>query len=151
MNTLNRIMALDVGKKRIGVAISDELQMFASPHSTITLSKDRHKAIKLIIDIAKKQYIGKIIIGYPLSLSGEKNSQVDYTEKFTEKLSELIREDGSFENSITIEFFDERLTSVQSERILAHSGKKNLERREIKDQISASIILESYLQGISKS
>jgi putative Holliday junction resolvase len=145
-----RIMALDVGKKRIGVALTDELRIFASPHSSIVLSSNRKPALNEIISLCKSSMVTTIVVGYPLNMQGEKTEQAVFTEKFTAALKKQIEEDNSLTHEIHVTFMDERLTSVEAERHLSHSGKKNLERRKAKDQISASIILDAYLLSLSK-
>jgi putative holliday junction resolvase len=143
-------MALDVGKKRIGVALTDELRLFASPHSSITLCSNRKAALNEIIALCKSSMVTTIVVGYPLNMQGEKTEQAIFTEKFTDALRKQIKEENDLTHGIHVTFIDERLTSVQAERHLSHSGKKNLERRKAKDQISASIILEAYLLSLSK-
>lgn len=159
MNKKSRILALDVGKKRIGLALSDELRMFASPYGNVDLGNDRSSAIREILKLCSEKEVTDIVIGKPLSLGGEETEQTKFTEKFAEALEKKLQAESEEcgkkgeENtaSIKIHFIDERLTSVQAEQYLGHSGKKNLDRRKAKDQISASIILETYLLSLPKS
>jgi putative holliday junction resolvase len=150
MNKKSRILALDVGKKRIGVAISDELKLFASPMQTIPMGSQKAAAINEILRICKEYTVSDVIVGNPVSMSGEKTDQGLFTEKFVKALTSKMQADSSENSEIRIRFLDERLTSVQAEQYLAHSGKKNIERRKAKDQISASILLETYLLTLPK-
>ncbi len=153
MNDKSRILALDVGKKRIGLAVSDELKMFASPLQSLPMAGEKARAISEILNICKEKNISTIVIGKPLSMSGEATDQLVFTEKFAAALQSKLQQESSImdRGGVELVFIDERLTSVQAEQYLAHSGKKNLERRNAKDQISASILLETYLLSRKRS
>lgn len=148
MNKKNKIIALDVGKKRIGVAISDDLGMFAHPLCSVNLGNEKTKAINEIIKICTEHSVRTIIIGKPLMMNGEDSEQVKFTEKFSNALNQGFIKQSL--DPIDVKFVDERLSSVQAEQYLSHSGKKNLERRNMKDQISACILLETFLLSLSK-
>jgi putative Holliday junction resolvase len=150
MNNKSRILALDVGRKRIGVAISDELKMFASPLSSIPMGSEKAKAVQEIVRLCREQHVSDIIIGNPVNMNGEETGQARFTEKFAAALKSKLENDPALDWNIQLVFLDERLTSVQAEQYLSHSGKKNLERRKAKDQISASILLETYLLSLPK-
>lgn len=143
-------MGLDVGRKRIGVALSDELLLFATPHTSIELGSKRGQSIRDILLLCKEKKVGEIVIGYPLKLSGEPGEQAEFTMKFKIALEKQIQEDQTLNDKPYVVLWDERFTSVEAERGLAHSGKKDLDRRKAKDQASASIILESYLLSRTK-
>ncbi|HMO17978.1 MAG TPA: Holliday junction resolvase RuvX [Oligoflexia bacterium] len=149
INPRKRALALDVGKKRIGLAISDELHISSSPLKCIDLGQNRGKAIKDIVLVCKELSVGVIVVGYPLSLDGSKNIQTAFTDKFISSLQDALDKDDVTSGNISIVTWDERMSSVEAERYLKGSGKKSLERRRAKDNISALILLESYL--LSKS
>jgi len=149
MITQKRVLGLDIGRKRIGLAISDELHISSSPLQSIDLGSNRAKSISSIISVCKDMKVGTIVAGYPLSLGGEKTPQTLFTEKYLSALEiELQKHQNNIEN-INIELWDERMTSIEAERYLgAQKGsaqKRGVERRQAKDQISALILLESYL------
>jgi len=105
MEIKNKILALDVGRKRIGIAISDVLGMFAHPHSSVNLGNEKAKAIKEIIRICLENSIKIIIVGKPLMLSGEASEQLKFTESFIKALSLHLEKESP--GSIEIKYLDE--------------------------------------------
>lgn len=157
---LGRILALDIGKKRIGSAITDAYQLISKPYKIFEMKGSINQTLKEILLECEKEATHIIVAGYPLELNGEKGSQTNFTEKVIKSLVALINPNYTdFEISIhtpivaspyTIHLIDERFTSVQAEQILSQRGLKNIERREEKDNISASILLETYLNRSPK-
>jgi putative Holliday junction resolvase len=132
-----RILAIDHGTVRIGLAISDEMEIVASPLKTIDANHESERAISRIV---KEKHIGKIVIGMPYHMSGEKGGAAERVEKFAASLDKELR------RSIPIEFVDERLSSVEAEAALSRAGVTNKrERNEVVDQIAAVVILQQYL------
>lgn len=137
------VMALDVGDSSIGVAISDELGITAQP-----LAPLRNQGPETVSEIAKlveQKRVQTIVVGLPVKLSGEESEQTQKVRKFIDTLATKLQPQG-----VTITPWDERLTTVQAERVLQGSKLKNRRRRQALDTISASLILQSYLmaQGI---
>lgn len=131
---MNRILGLDVGKKRIGIAMSDALLFTAQPVETIDRSPEKD-AIEKIKNICQNNSVKKIIIGLPKHMNNTIGEQAEDCMAFAELLS------GDFE----IVFEDERLTSRQAENILALQGKKYTKNKHLIDLKSACIILQQYL------
>ena len=132
-----RILAIDHGTVRIGLAISDETEIVASPLKTIDAN---HEPERTIARIVKDKHIGKIVIGMPFRMSGEKGSAAERVEKFATSLGRELR------HSTPIEFVDERLSSVEAEASLSRAGiTGKRERNEIVDQLAAVVILQEYL------
>lgn len=130
---MHKIMALDIGTKRIGIALSDFLQVIATPHSTI-LRIPEEKAIEAIKDIAKENRVEKIIVGIPINMDDSKGFQAQDCINFSQKIS-----------GFDIIFEDERLTSEEAEQRL-RSRKIDFRRNKgLVDMESACIILEQYL------
>jgi putative Holliday junction resolvase len=130
---MHKIMALDIGTKRIGIALSDFLQVIATPHSTI-LRIPEEKAIEAIKDIAKENHVEKIIVGIPINMDDSKGFQAQDCINFSQKIS-----------GFDIIFEDERLTSEEAEQRL-RSRKIDFRRNKgLVDMESACIILEQYL------
>src|SRR5687768_921800 len=126
-----RLLGLDVGKRRIGVAITDPLAITARPHSTI----DRNKqAVVKIASIVEELQIGKIVVGLPLHLSGVEGEQALDVRNFVTKLQAQV--------SIPIEFKDERLTTVEAEYRLSDRRGDRRKRKSKIDAVAASILLE---------
>ncbi|WP_311526018.1 Holliday junction resolvase RuvX [uncultured Parvimonas sp.] len=128
---MNRYMALDVGDRTIGVAISDPLFIMASGHSTI-FRENLEKDLEILKDIIVKESIIKIVVG----LQGEK------VLSFVEDLKIFLK-DNNFEIEIVMQ--DERLTTVSAERILIEGNMSRKNRKKVIDKVAATYILQSYL------
>ncbi|BDU50781.1 Holliday junction resolvase RuvX [Haliovirga abyssi] len=132
-----RVLALDVGDVRIGVAISDPLGMIASPLEVI--DRRKVKAIKRIVELAKEKKVEKIVSGLPLSLNGTEKRQAEKVREFIEKLGKSLHD-------IPIETVDERYSTVSADNMLKVTTKKNAkEKRKVVDKVAATIILQTYL------
>lgn len=129
-----KVMALDIGTKRIGVALSDFLLMLANGHSCVEREPE-NKALETIIKIAKDNRVEKIVIGVPLNMDGTHGSQADDCKNFASKI------DG-----YEIIFEDERLTSEQAEENLRNKKIDFRKNKGLVDIESACIILEQYLK-----
>ena len=139
-----RVLALDIGDARIGVAISDPLGITAQPFSTIEQAGKR--SIQNIIAIVAEQSVAKVIVGLPLELDGTVGPQAQKVQEYVGKLhAALERKFGK--DKIELLYWDERLTTVAAQRVVAGSGLKNRDCRSALDRISAALILEGYLSG----
>ena len=141
---LARIAALDVGERRIGVAISDALGYTAQPLMTYNRSPrkgqaDRHDA-KSLLRLLKKAECRQIIVGNPLHLSGEASPQARRVHRFVEALRA--------ETQLPVQLWDERLSTYEAHEILDSAGHAVREREGIIDQVAAVLILESYMQAL---
>ena len=138
---MNRYMALDVGDRTIGVAISDPLFIMAEGHSTI-FRESIEKDFDILKDIIIKQNIIKIIIGLHKNMNNTIGPQGEKVLSFVESLKEFLKE-----NSFNIEIImqDERLTTVSAERILIEGNMSRKKRKKVIDKVAATYILQSYL------
>ena len=137
MENEKRIIAIDFGEKRIGIALTDPLMMFAYPLTTLNNdSKFWDNLLKLLNDYI----VEKIILGYPLKENGEKSLSTLMVEKFHEELKSKI--------NIPIELFDERYSSdIAKERILQSvKSKKKRRNKGLVDMNAACVILQDYLE-----
>ncbi len=132
-----KIMGLDVGTKRIGIALSDFLLLTAQPCETINREPEE-SAIQKITNIIKENSVKKIIIGLPKNMNGTIGSQAEDCMNFSNLLKKNLED-------IEVIFEDERLTSRQAENILALQGKKYTKNKGLVDLKSACIILQQYL------
>ena len=130
---MHKVMALDVGTKRIGVALSDFLQVIAVPHSCIPRQPEA-KAIEEIIKIAKENRVEKIVIGVPVNMDGSIGSQAQDCINFSQKIVGF---------DIILE--DERLTSEEAEELLKERKVNFQKNKGLVDIESACVILEQYL------
>lgn len=134
---LKRLMALDYGDVRIGVAVSDLTKTIASGLETY---KCRNLELDLnhFAELAKQQDVEKFIVGLPLNMDGSEGPRAEKTRTFGDKLSALT--------GLPVEYVDERLTSVEAEEILISAGMKREKRKEVIDKLAATLILKSYLK-----
>jgi putative Holliday junction resolvase len=129
-----RILGLDVGERRIGVAISDPGGSFAVPLSTI--HRDGREAAEIKRLVAAEE-IGRILVGLPVSMSGEEGPQAELTRRFGSRLAS--------EAGVAVDYWDERLSSVAAERLL---GADRMRTRERVDALAATLVLQSYLDSL---
>ena len=141
-----RAMALDVGDARIGVAVSDPLFITAQGLKTIHRVSQRVDTND-IMDIIKEYEITTIVIGLPLSLSGQDTIQTEKVRAFRTKLENKTRSWGF---KVTFEFFDERFTTVMAEDVLIDASVRRKNRKLVVDKMAATIILQSWLDARKK-
>ncbi|HVW11452.1 MAG TPA: Holliday junction resolvase RuvX [Bryobacteraceae bacterium] len=138
METAGRVLALDLGKKRIGLAISDALGITAQGLDTLE-RRGRREDIEDLRRLANERGVTRIVLGDPLHMSGETSRQSEYTREFA---AELGRKTG-----LPVEFRDERWTSREAERTLRGSGVAQGSRKATIDKLSAVILLQDYLDS----
>lgn len=132
-----RIAAIDYGMARIGLALSDELQIIATPLITLTTEKTLEKTAAKVVQELSRHPVEEIIIGLPLLLSGKSGLLADEVRSFVEHLKKFT--------SIPIITWDERLTTVQAERAMRESSMTRRKRSQVVDTVAAVILLQSYL------
>ena len=135
-----RILAIDYGKTRIGLALSDVMQIIAKPFRTIKNSS-KENVLCIINDIITEQTIEKIVVGLPTTLNNTVSKQTDEVNKYINFLTEKL--------SIPIIAYDERLTSIFAKRSLVEQGIKTGHNKGAVDMTAAAIFLQSYLDGSS--
>lgn len=131
-----QILALDIGTKRIGVAISDDTQTFSSPKTIITRHSNDSDFAK-ISKIINQYKISAIVIGLPLNMDGTESDMSKFVEKFAKNMQQYLAQE------LPIFLFDERLTSFAAQDI---NNSKLSKKQKYYDDIAASIILESFLK-----
>lgn len=136
MEALVRILGVDYGDARIGLALSDELGILASPLETYK-SQSMRKDIDYISAIAKDKNCAKIVVGLPLNMNGTEGARVEKTKAFGSVLERVA--------GIPVVYKDERLTTVQVERVFDLGNVKKDKRKQIVDRNAAVLILQSYL------
>ena len=138
---MSRILALDIGDRRIGVAVSDETSTISTGVDVI-IREAIKRDIERIKDYAKSYEVGKIVVGLPLTMKGEKSIQTGKVEGFIDRLKQSV--------NIPVVPFDERLSTAQSERLLISADVSRKKRKAVIDKIAAQIILQAYLDTGSK-
>ena len=133
---MNRIIGIDYGSARTGLAVSDPLGIFASPMETVTSAK----IIEYLQNYARTETIFRFVVGYPLNLDGRPAQAAPDVDRFLEVLKKAFPD-------IPVSLEDERFTSVLAHRAMIDGGMKKSDRRDKKqvDRISAAIILQSYV------
>lgn len=137
-----RIIAFDIGDKRVGVAASDPFNTFALPAETYWRTKDSDADAAALAKIAEEKGAGRIVCGLPLNFDGTESVQTEKTRRFVERLRQ--------KTGIEIVFEDERFTTMEAERVLISGGVRRENRKKTIDSIAASYILEGYLNKINK-
>ncbi len=136
-----RLLGLDYGSKRIGTAISDELGITAQALSIIdrtSLQRD----LAAVAEIVRRYGVDKIVIGYPLRLDGSAGVQCEKVDRFIAALATVV--------DLPIVKWDEALSTWEAERILDEAGVQQQRRKKLVDKIAAGIVLQSYLNSLSK-
>ncbi len=131
-----RILGLDPGEKRIGIAMSDPSETIASPLDVLQ-SRGTDANIRSIGRLVREHDVGKVVVGLAISLDGGISSQARRAQAFAERLAEAL--------NVPVELSDERLSSVAAERAMVEGGAKRAKRREKRDAVAAAIILQGYL------
>ena len=136
-----RIMGLDYGEKTVGVAISDALLLTAQPVETIVRERPTklRKTYQRLEELIQENEVEKIVLGKPLNMNGTEGERVERTTEFKETLEKRT--------GLVIEFMDERLTTVEADRILSETGVVASGRKEYIDKMAAAIILQAYLDS----
>ena len=132
-----RILGLDVGSVRVGVALSDPLGLTAQPLEVI----DRRGGdpFARVVELVEKHGVQRIVVGKPLRLDGTAGRAVQSTEEFVQELRRRV--------NIPVEMWDERLSTAEAERIMIDNGVSRNRRRKSIDRIAAALILQSYLDA----
>lgn len=136
---MGRIMALDVGNVRIGIAVSDLMGIIANPLETYTRKGNLAIDAEYIANLAKQKEVSLFISGLPLSLSGGENEQTLKTREFIEELQK--------HTDIPVKFLDERFTTLSAERVLIQGNVRRENRKKVIDKVAATIILQNYLDS----
>ena len=131
-------IGLDLGKARVGIAMSDILGILASPYETWQ-SKGIERDVEHIAQLARQFSVDTVVCGLPLNMDGTESEMSQYAKDFCERLKQKI--------SAKIVLQDERLSSVEAEEYLNDCDKRGKKRKAVLDQVAACIILQSYLDA----
>jgi putative holliday junction resolvase len=132
----SRILAIDYGRKRIGLALSDELGLTAQPLA-VFLRKNRQDDLKRLREICRRNSVALIVVGYPVHITGETGEMAAEAEQFARRLTKAV--------GVPTELLDERLTSWEARHTLSQTGTGGRSKREAVDDIAAAILLREYL------
>lgn len=144
MTGKGRVLAVDVGEKRIGVALSDPLRFVARPLMVIQ-HVSREEDFAAIGRLVREHQVGLIVCGYPLSLDGSEGPQGRFVRHYAEELAEAL--------TVRVELRDESYSTAEAESIMVTTGKRMTrnERRARIDAVAAAVILQGYLDAVNAS
>lgn len=136
-----RILSLDVGKKKIGIAISGPLGITSQGLDTL-FRKNKKNDLERLKKIIRDMDVSKLVVGLPLNMDGTTGAAAEGVYDFVEKLKKEIE--------LPVEFWDERLTTMEANRILLKADLSRKKRKSLDDKIAAQLILQSYLDSHGK-
>ena len=134
---VGRILGLDIGSKRIGVAISDALGITAQPLLTLEAGEG---VFDQLGEIIRKEEIKEIVVGLPLNMNGSRGPQAENAIKFADNLKDKL--------GMPVKLWDERLSTMEVERIMIEGGASRAKRKKKIDKLAAQVILQSYLNTV---
>ena len=138
---MSKVLGVDYGERRTGVAISDESRMIAFPRETLDCPRVE-QAAAAVARLAEAEKIVEIVIGYPLNMDGSQGPRTARTDEF---LAELAKR-----TAIPLRKWDERLSTKIAEAVLIEAGTRRSKRRQVVDKLAAQVILQSYLDAASE-
>lgn len=133
-----RVMALDVGRRRIGVAVSDELGLTAQAAEVLDNTEDEN-VFTAVRSLVERYGAEHIVIGLPRRTDGSLGPEAEYVLVFGRRLANAV--------DVPVEYWDERFTTVEAERMLIEAGVRRSRRRQVVDRVAACIILQGYLNS----
>ncbi len=142
MTDSGRVLGLDLGAKRIGVACSDSGRLLASPWGTIERSGDPERDRDAVVDAVRDAHVGVVVVGLPLSLSGARGPAARAALGEAEALRNRLEPLG-----VRVETADERLTTVEAQRSLRAAGRTGKAARRVVDEAAAMVLLQAWLDG----
>lgn len=140
MPDMGRLLAIDYGKKRTGIAVTDPLQLIANGLTTVPT----HELLAFVLDYVEREPVERILVGLPKQMNNEVSENMKRIGPFVRSLQKKLPD-------IPVEYVDERFTSVLAHRTMLEAGlkKKDRQNKALVDEISATIILQSYLENRS--
>ena len=134
-----RVVGLDLGSKRIGVAVTDSEETVATPSRVIQRSGDRQRDHRAIRDVVAEYDAGRVVVGLPLSLDGSMGPAARAATEEADELGAVV--------GVPVEVYDERLTTVTADRSLMEMKMKADARRRVVDKVAAAVMLQAWLDG----
>lgn len=132
-----RLLGIDYGRKRIGLAIADDTVRVATPHSTILGRNDVTRDARAIVDVGVEQQIAEFVVGLPLTADGEESEQTAHIRTFVDELARL--------SGKPVHVQDEHLTSVAAEEVLREAEVSRRKKKALTDRVAAQKILQAWL------
>jgi putative Holliday junction resolvase len=133
-----RILGLDPGSRRVGVALSDPTHVLATPHSVLD-AEPRSRLAEALKTICREKEVDRVVVGLPLRMDGDEGPAAEKARAFAEWVGGAL--------GLPVEFWDERLSTVTAQNALIEGGARREKRREVVDMIAAQIVLQHYLDS----
>ena len=133
-----RFLGLDVGDRRIGIALSDETGTVAQGRGVYTRQGEKED-LSHFVELCRRERVEKIVVGLPLNMDGSEGEQAAKVRAFAEALSERA--------GLPVEYLDERLTTVEADRVLSQAGFREGKKRKVRDELAAVLILQAWLDS----
>jgi putative holliday junction resolvase len=138
--TTGRLLAIDLGEVRIGIALSDPGQVVASPAETLHVPRDQDApAVDALVDAVARHEAAGVVVGYPRRLDGREGAAAQRARRFADALAERT--------GLPVALWDERFTTVEAERVLLEGDVSRADRKATVDRVAASVILQSVLEA----
>ena len=134
-----RVLGIDLGSKRIGLALSDPRRILATPHSVVLRAKRRDDDHRKINDVVQEWEVARIVVGLPLSLDGSVGRAAKAAIREAKELGVVT--------GVPIETYDERLTTVSAHQVLREQGVAGADRKHVVDKVAAAVLLQAWLDG----
>ena len=132
-----RVLGIDYGRRRIGLALSDEAGILASPLPTYVRSRSMKRDMAALTSLVSRYAVSSIVVGLPLNMDGSRGEMAEEVEAFADRIRQVT--------GLPVESFDERLTSSEAERVLLEANTSRRRRKELRDGLSAVLILQGHL------
>ena len=142
MVTRGRVVGIDLGERRIGVAVSDSARTLAMPRTTVVRSGDPSRDRSSLVALVLEEGATQVVVGHPLSLDGSRGRAAGAAEAEVDALRALL--DG---HGVVVELFDERLTTVTAHQALRAGGTSGKASRKVIDRAAAAVLLQAWLDG----
>lgn len=137
---MNRVLGIDYGQRRIGVAVSDALGTMALPREVVTVASDK-QAVNAVRSAVEDTEAGRVVVGMPLNMDGSHGPMADHVQAFVARLQRVL--------DVPVETWDERLSTSQVERALIEADVSRAKRRKIRDKLAAQAILQGWMDAQS--
>ena len=133
-----RFLGLDVGDRRIGIALSDETGTVAQGRG-VYIRQGKKEDLSYFVELCRRERVEKIVVGLPLNMDGSEGEQAAKVRAFAEALAERA--------GLPVEYLDERLTTVEADRVLSQAGFREKKKRKVRDELAAVLILQAWLDS----
>jgi putative Holliday junction resolvase len=144
-NNKKRVLGLDVGKKRIGVALTDESFLIAQPLKVINRVSLKEDIAAIIVEVTSNN-VGSIVIGMPYQMNGKEGPAAAYVRRFTSELEAALGAEPAI-GTVEIEFWDERFSTAVVERVLIQGDARRSKRKQVVDKLAAAYILQGWMDA----